>query len=317
MENTWITESGKTYPLFPFDAPPVIKLPNGTTHHFKMWNEVTEKKREDLLKTIVVTSGTTLRNGEQPRDVRTDFTRSALKYYEMMIDKISGVAFNGNSPEDILDAHMPSGEFRDAEKTIPIPLWEMVGVPIRKEAALRIYGGKIEVEHPDVEEDEEDVDPFAELDLKEEVAKQQKKADSTVYRLTLNRDIVIRQEIGAEPIKGTGRFTDPTHLIRYHFGEPEAADFSKWEIKGHHGFSVATKNGGERAERYYNLDTVAVLFARLIKRIEGASLNGAEIHLASDPASPQRKAVLDSVPLNIKKLTVATLFNEMNSLGNA
>src|SRR5260221_1437551 len=85
---------GKTYPLFAFDQPCEIPLQNGTVHRFKPWSPTIEKKREDYLKSIVVTSPAVV-NGENPVDIKTDYSRSLLYYYEAMSDEVGGVSIDG------------------------------------------------------------------------------------------------------------------------------------------------------------------------------------------------------------------------------
>lgn len=304
-------DKGVEYPLFPFDEPVTITLPNGTSHHFRLWDEVTEKRREDLLKTIVITSPAVI-DGENPRDAKTDYTRATLRYYDMMIESISGVVLNGNNPEDKLSAHQVIKD-RLNEEGKPLRILDMVGVPVRKAAAGRLYGGKIEVERPH-DDDEETTftgDPFEDITEAVEEAEKPK----TVYSLTLSRDIVIRQELGIERLR-SGVTTEPKNVIRYHFREPQGNDFSKWELKAYRGYAVSRPKGGERAERYYNLETVKNLFDSLIEKIEGASINGRPIGLVSDRDDKHRVALLAMVPLSIKKITVATLFQELSNLGN-
>lgn len=309
---TWKTESGVEYPLFAFDEPPVVRLPNGTEHYFRMWDEATEKRREDLMKTVIISSPAVV-NGENPRDVKTDFSRAAVWYYDAMIERVAGVAYNGNDPSTVLEASTTTGEKLPNGKEATIR--DLIGVAIKKAASLRLYGGKVEVERPAEAEEDFEGDPFDEDDIQRRV--ETAEAAKQVYSLTLERTIVIRQELGVEMIHGTGRTTDPTHVIRYHFREPSGDEFSRWELKGYRGYSVGMRNGGERSERFYNLETVRQLFDALIERIDGASAGGSEITLPSDRNSKQREALLAAIPLSVKKLTVATLFAEMNSLGNS
>lgn len=318
---TWKTDGGKEYPLFPFDEPPVVKLPNGTTHYFRMWDEVTEKRREDLLKTIIITSPAII-NGENPRQVNTDFTRSALAYYDMMVTHISGVAFNGNAPTDKLDVKEGTGEIVPGSisekypEGKPATILDYIGLPIKRAAALRIYGGKIEVEGLDEEEDDDfDGDPFAEPDIQKQVDKAEARRE--IYQLTLDRAITIRHEIGVEEIKGTGRTTEPSHVMRHVFREPTPDEFSRWEMKGSQGYSVSLKKGGERRETRYNLDTVSSLYDALIERVEGASVAGVELQLPSNREDPRRATAVAQVPLAIKKLMIGRLFAEMQNLGNS
>jgi hypothetical protein len=312
---TWTTDSGKTYPLFPFDEAPVVKLPNGTTHYFRRWDEVTEKKREDLMKTVILSSPAII-NGENPRDVKTDFTRSAIAYYDMMIERVSGVSFNGNDPNDILDANQETGETLPNGK--PARIRDLIGANVRRAAAVRIYGGKIELERPGAIDDDDDDftgDPFDADDITKQVERQEKQRE--IYQLTLNRSLSVRHELGVEQISGTGRTTEPSHVIIYRFREPTGDEFSKWELKGYRGYSINLKNGGERSERFYNLETIRWLFDTLIEKIDGASINGNPIHLPDARDDVQRQALLAVIPLSVKKLTVATVFAEMSQVGNA
>lgn len=306
---------GKEYPLFAFDIKPSITLQNGTTHFFKMWNEETEKKREDYLKTIVTVSPAVI-NGENPRDVKTDFTRSQLAYYKMMIEKISGVGFTQDGdPSRIYDAFevVPDSylEGHTDEKPMLARIIDLISSPMKKAAIARLYSGRIEVErNEDEQEDEEiDYDPF-EIDITKEVEKVEKR--QPLYVLNLERNVIIRQELGVEQLK-SGVITEPTHVIRYHFREPDGDEFSKWELKGYRGYAISLSKGGEKSERYYNLDTVKRLFDSLIERIEGAALSGDHINLPTDRRDDRRKAILAQVPLSIKKTMIATLFSELNS----
>lgn len=303
---TWTTESGETFPLFAFDQPQAVRLPNGSVHYFRKWDLVTEKRREDLLKTIVLTSPAII-NGEQPRDVKTDFSRSMIGYYDLMIDSISGVKYNGNTLEDKLEANKIIDESKGTR------IKDLIGVAIKKAAAARLYSGRIEV-IKDAEEEDFDGDPFSADDLTRAVEEAEKKRE--IYALSLDRNIRMKQEIGVEQIGNTGRTTKPTHLIEYDFNEPSGDEFSKWELKARRGYQLTLKKGGERAEMFYNLDTISHLFDSLINDIRGASINGSEIHLSPDRDDAGRKGLLGAVPVAVKKLTVATLFNEMSTLGN-
>lgn len=308
-DNTW-TFKGVELPLYAFDVKPVITLPNGSVHYFRMWDEVTEKKREDLLKSIIVTSPAVI-NGENPRDVKTDFTRSLLAYYEMMIERIGGIALDGDTggtydAKQVTDTVLPNGKQARVMDLLP--------APIRKAAAARLYGGNIEIERDEDEDIAPDFDPFAEIpDIQVEVKRAEDRRE--VYRLNAERVYVIKHELGVETLRN-GQRTKPTHVIRYHFREPDGEHFSRWEMKGSKGFALSLPKGGTRAETFYNLETLKQLFDALIERIEGASLNGQPIELPSDRQSEHRKAILAQVPLAIKKLTVATLFQEMSNLGN-
>ncbi len=320
-DNTWTTDSGKQFPLFAFDEPCVVALPNGTQHQFKLWNETIEKRREDLLKTVIVTSPA-LVNGENPQDVRTDFTRSALYYYSEMIDKISGVQYNGNSPDEWINANQETHEtIQDSTSEkhpdgVKARVKDLLSVTVRKAAALRLYGGRMEVEKPDDKEQESYGDPFSDDDdnITEQIEQQEKRKE--IYQLTLRREIVVKQELGVEAIGDTGRFSEPTHLIRYHFREPQGEHFSKWELHGHRGYRIPLKKGGSKAEQFYNLEAVNSLFNSLIERIDGASVHGVPVNLTGDTDDSGRKNLLALIPLPIKKLCVALIFNEMNSLGN-
>lgn len=298
----------KQYPLFAFDKPVVIELPNGSKHRFKMWNETTEKRREDLLKTVVITSPIMI-NGENPREVKTDYTRSVLYYYEAMIDAISGVELNGNPITDWLDVRqLVGGEIGGRAATV----LDYISAPIRKAAASRLYGGKIEIERL-TDEDDLEIESLDEDDLTAQIERAEKKKE--LYQLSLERTVIVRQELGVEFKNGAP--TAPKQIVRYHFAEPQGEHFSKWEMKAYRGKAISLNKGGERAERFYNLETVATLFDALVDRIEGATIGGETVQLPTDRADKRRLAILTQVPLLIKKLTVATLFAEMQNLGNS
>lgn len=316
-ENRTHEYKGVEYPLYPFDVPAVVKLPNGANHHFRQWDEVTEKNRENSQKTIVLTSPAVI-HGENPRDAKTDYTKSLLKYYSMMIEGVSGVkGVEGFTPDQVIPAkHIIEGSFRPDGK--PTTVLDLIGAPIKRAAAARLYGGKIEIERADEAEDsdiETDAgDPFAdELSITDEVDKAENRAE--IYQLTLNRSIVVRQELGIEQLRN-GSITPPSHVIRYTFREADGDEFSMWELKAHRGFAVSRPKGGQRVEQFYNLDTINSLFDKLIERIDGASLGGMPIELPPIRDDKHRQAILTQVPLAIKKATVTQLFAELSNLGN-
>lgn len=309
---------GVSYPLFPFDEPCTVKLPNGTVHRFKMWSLAAEKRREDLLKSIVVTSPAQI-HGENPLDVKTDFTKSLLAYYELMIDDFGGVKLDGIDQNGTYFKALDLVDGKVNRQGKPARYVDMLSPAIRKAAAARLYSGKIEVEKPDTEDESELSDPFGsdeEFDMAKEIARQE--AAQQTYSLSLERTIIVRQSLGIEQIGNTGRMTEPTHVIRYFANDPEAEDFSRWEMKGQKGYAISMKGGGQRAETYYNLDTVSKLFDKLINRIEGASLYGKpiDIPLIDQSDNKQRDALLALVPLQIKKNVVVQIFREANSMGN-
>lgn len=312
---TWEFE-GNTYPLFPFDKPCEVKLLNGTIHRFKLWTPAIEKKREDLLKSIVVSSPAVI-NGQNPMDVKTDATRSLLAYYDLMIDEVGGVTLNGFDQNGAFQKANKVIEGELTRKGTPARIVDMISPAVRRAAVQRLYSGKIEVEKPEAEEQEVDYDPFAsteDFDLQKEIDKQT--SQQRVYTLAVDRSIVIRQQLGIEQLP-SGQFTEPTHFLRYHFNDPEGEDFSRWEMKAQKGFVIQTKGGGTRGESYYNLETLNALFDKLINKIEGASLNNVSIELPADRNSDLRKAILAQVPLHIKKMTCVRVFQEAGELGNA
>lgn len=307
---------GQTYPCFPFDEPVTVKLLDGTVHKFKMWTDPIERQREDLLKSIVTTSPANV-HGENPMDIKTDYTRSTLRYYSLMIEAIGGIQLpNGEqSNGSLIPANkivegvtLPNGQ--------PAKVVDLLRVATRRTAASRLYGGKIEVEKPNVEDDEGiDYDPFDidSLDLTKEIEKSQSKQQIQI--LSLSRIVPVRQELGVEQLP-SGQFTKPTHVIRYSFLDPDGDDFSKWELKAQRGFAIQLRKGGTRAETYYNLDTINSLFNKLIDKIEGATIEGRIIDLPSKRDDEMRLALLSKVPPLIKKNTIVQLFREANQLGN-
>jgi hypothetical protein len=304
---------GIEYPLFPFDRPVTVTLQNGTVHNFRQWTEQIEKQKENLMRMVVLTNPAVL-NGENPYDVKTDYTRAILRYYDLMIDTVSGVALNGNDPNVPLNAQdVVDGKFN--EKGQPLRVYDLIGAPIRKAAASRLYSGKIEVERldEDVETSDQDDNFFEDDSITAAVDKAENQ--KPIYSLTSSRDIVILQQLGIEQLK-SGLTTEPTHVIRYTFREPSGDIFSKWEMKSTRGFSTSRPKGGTKSERFYDLDVIAGIFDSLIESIEGASLNGQPIELPSVRSDQFRAAQLAQVPLPIKKLTTTQLFSELSNLGN-
>jgi hypothetical protein len=82
-------------------------------HNFRQWTEQIEKQKENLMRMVVLTNPAVL-NGENPYDVKTDYTRAILRYYDLMIDTVSGVALNGNDPNVPLNAQdVVDGKFNE------------------------------------------------------------------------------------------------------------------------------------------------------------------------------------------------------------
>lgn len=306
---------GESYPCFELDKPVTVKLLDGTIHQFKMWSEPVERQREDLLKSIVTTSPANV-HGENPMDIKTDYTRSTLRYYALMIEAVGGIQLP--SGEQANGQLIPANKIIEGEllpNGQPARVIDLLRVATRRAAASRLYGGKIEVEKPKEDDEPTDYDPFNvdSLDITAEIAKSESRQQ--IQMLSLSRIIPIRQELGVEQLPN-GQFTKPTHVVRYLFTDPDDDDFSKWELKAQQGFAIPLRKGGTRAETFYSLETIHQLFNKLITKIEGATIGGRVIELPSDRNDEMRKALLSKVPPLIKKNTIVQLFREANQLGN-
>jgi hypothetical protein len=281
--------------LFPFDEPPVITLRDGTVHRFRLPTRDVEQRREDRMKSIIITSPARI-NGQNPRQSTTDYSKSEIGYYEDLIEEISGFALSeGDDPDKPLQANLVVDETYDENnKPLSITVGDMVPTKHKRAAAGRIYGGKIEVEKP------------GEADAENAV---EGEAEKQVLVIRNQRFITVRHDLGSEQ-QDDGTMSKPTHTVKHVFREPQAKHLSQWETKCFNGFSINLKGGGTREERTFNLGAVEALYDSLIERVEGAALGGTPV----DVRIPEHKA---GIPLSIKKTAVALLMGEvMGDVGN-
>lgn len=301
-------DKGKQYPLYPFDEPQTVVMANGTIHNFRKWDKNVEVQRENRLKTVIISSAAVI-HGENPRDIKSDITRSMLYYYGEMIESFSGVKLpnNGGSitPDTVVDAKMDiNGR----------PAIDYLSIILKREAAKRLYTGKITIERPG-EEDEPETDPFSFDDDISEAVKEAEKP-KTVYSLTLDRQIIMRQEFGVE-LLSSGQTTPPRNVVKHYLREPDGDEMGKWETKSWQGYAIPRKGGGSRAERFYNLDIVSWFYDTLIDKIEGASIGGKPVDLPRDRNNEHRKILLAQVPILIKKSILMSFVGELETVGNS
>jgi hypothetical protein len=281
--------------LFPFDVAPVVTLKDNTVHKFRLPTREDEQRREDRMKSIIITSPARI-NGQNPKQSTTDYSKSEISYYEDLIEEITGIALDeGGDPTKPLQANMVVDEVLDTKgKPVPITIGEMVPTKHKRAAAARIYGGKIEVVKPDADAEENAVEG---------------EAPKQLLVIRSQRFITVRHDLGSEQ-QDDGTMSDPTHTVFYVFREPQAKQLSHWETKCFNGFTINLKGGGTREERTFNLTAVESLFDSLIERVEGASIGGQPI----DVRIPEHKA---AIPLSLKKTTVALMMGEvMGDVGN-
>lgn len=279
--------------LFPFDVPPVITLKDGTVHHFRLPTRQDEQRREDRMKSVIITSPARI-NGQNPRQSTTDYSKAEIAYYEDLIEGVQGFPLTeGAEPNQLLQANQVVDTAYDEakKKDVEVTIGDLVPTKHKRAAASRIFSGKIEVEKPKTENAVEGDAP------------------KPLLVLRAQRKIVVVQQVGVEQ-NDDGTFSDPTHTIRYVFNEPQAKHLSAWETKCFNGFTVPLGNGGSREERTFNLEAVENLFDSLIDDVQGAALGGQPINVR-EPAQKAR------VPLSLKKTTTALMMSEVTGdVGN-
>lgn len=282
--------------LFPFDKAPTVALKDGTTHNFRIPNKQDEQRREDRMKSVIITSPARI-NGQNPKQSTTDYSKAEIGYYEDLIESLQGFALNeGDDPTVPLQANTVIDEVYDEKKkaNVAVTIGDAVPTKHKRAAAARIYGGKIEVYKPEKAEKENAVEG---------------EAKTQILVLRAQRLITIRHQVGSEQLDD-GTFSKPTNEIFYVFREPQAKHLSQWETKCFNGFTIPLGNGGQREERTFNLEAVENLFDSLIDEVRGASVDGHAINVRE----PQQLA---RVPLSLKKTTVAILMGEVTGdVGN-
>lgn len=283
--------------LYPFDREPFVELKDGTKFKFRLPTKEDEQRREDRMKTVITTLPGRI-NGQNPKQTTTDYSRSELGYFDDLIEEVTGFALvEGDDPATTLQANLVVGnEYSDKlKRQAEVTVGDKVPTKHKRAAAARIYGGRIDVEKPD----ERDPDNEVEGDEKPQ----------QVLVIRSQRFITVLFKAGVEQ-QDDGTFSEPTHVVKYVFKEPQSRHLSAWETKCFNGQTINLNKGGTREERTFNLTAVENLFDSLIEKVEGASLDNAEI----DVRIPEHKA---RIPLSQKKNTLALCMGEvMGDVGN-
>lgn len=288
-EDVFETDDNAELPLFNFMADPVITLRNGTKHFFIRPTDLHEKTKENLMKTLILTSAAKV-NGQNPRKIKTDYSKALVKYYFDTIKSVLGYRVDvDGDPTVMVDARAVVGEIeKDNGSKRPKLLCEMIPTSHQKAAAERIFGGKIDIVKPETKDGEKEV-----------------------VVLNSRRRIHVTQEVGVES-KDDGTLTKPTHVINYYFVEPNPKHLSKWEMTCIGGFSLNLPDGGSKEERVYLLGPCVELFDAMIDEITGAAVddNGTVCDIKNSEH-------LASVHKSIKKLIIAQVMNDQtNNAGN-
>jgi len=281
--------------LFPFDRPPVVTLKDGTIHSFRLPTREDEQKREDRMKSVIITSPARI-NGQNPKQSTTDYSKAEIGYYEDLIEEITGfVLSEGDNPAEPIQANKVIDERTDEKgKQVNVTVGDLVPTKHKRAAAARIYGGKIAVDKPDA------------VDKENAVEGEEPKA---MLMIRAQRMITVKHDVGSEQ-QDDGTMSEPTARVLYVFREPQAKHLSQWETKCFNGFSYGLNGGGTREERTFNLKATEALFDSLIESVEGASLDGQPV----DVRIPEHKA---RIPLSLKKTTVTLMMGEvMADVGN-
>lgn len=233
-------------PDFDFAEPPVVKLKDGSEFYFKIPDLQSEKRADQLRKTLIITSPAKV-NGFNPTNETTDYATADVRYFIDNLVKFKGFALNaGGNPDEFIDAKTVVRTEKGTDgKTRTITAAHLVPVKHQRAAAARIYGGRIEVEKPD-------------------------KDDKRVRVLNETRFVTVKQEFGVEQ-NDDGTFTRPTNVVRYVFREPTSKELTFWQTKCFLGYKIPIKGGGSREERYFNTEQVVKLFDLLIFEVRGAS----------------------------------------------
>jgi hypothetical protein len=277
------------YPAFDFAVAPVIKLKDGTEFHFKIPDLDSERRADNLRKTLIITSPAKV-NGFNPTQETTDYATADVRYFLDNLVSFKGLKLNRTDADDMLSV------LQDAKKVVrnergrdnkvrAITAAMLVPVKHARAAAGRIFGGKIEVEKPDTDADR-------------------------IIVLNEVRFVTVKQEFGVEQ-NDDGSFSLPTNVVRYIFREPSTRDLSFWQTKCFLGYKIPIKGGGSREERFFNTDKTVELFDMLIERIEGGALTGV-------PVDVRNTEHLKNIPVGVKRTAVTLAMGEVSGdVGNS
>lgn len=277
---------------FPFDEPRTIKLKNGTVHSFTIPTLNQEKRKEGIQRTIIITSPAIV-NGQNPRQVKVDFSKSQIAYYQDVIKEVTGYAFDeGDDPTAILDAQKIIREdpIEGTDRFRKVKLASLIPVTHQRAAIGRLYGGKIEIVKPELKEGEKEI-----------------------VVLNARRYIKVKQEFGIEQ-NDDGTFTDPENRLFYRFREAGSNDLSKWEVNCFAGHTLNNPKGGSKEERTYDVDACVRLFDSMIDDITGGTVEEVfQGELTRVPIDVKNSEHLAKVPESIKTQLIAFVMNDVTT----
>lgn len=271
--------------LFPFDKPRVITLRNGTVHEFVIPSLLQEKRRVGIQRTIIHTSPAVV-NGQNPRQILVDYSKSRLAYYQDTINRFKGYRFGDEmpDPEQWLDARKVIGQKPlPNDRTKDVYLSSKIPVKHQRAAAERLYGGKLEIVKPKTKEGEK-----------------------IVHDLNTRVRIHVKQEFGIEQLD-SGEFTQPEHVVHYFLNEPNSDQLSKWEMTCFSGQTLNHPKGGSTETRVYNIESCAKLFDSMIDEITGGSV------MDRIPVDVRNTSHLPLIPWAIKMDVISLVMNDQTT----
>lgn len=268
-----------TLPPFDFAVPPHIVLKDGTEFTFKIPDLASERRADNLRKTLILTSPARV-NGFNPTQETTDYATADWRYFLDNLESVKGFALEGGTVGEVINARQVIRKDKEGSTEVPVTVAHLIPAKHARAAVSRIYGGKIDIDKADTPEGDR------------------------VLVLNETRYIVVKQEFGVEQ-NDDGSFSDPTNITKYIFREPTAKELAFWQTKCFLGYKIPIKGGGAREERYFNTDKTVELFDKLIERIEGAVYNGAAIN-CKDAADLLR------IPAGVKRTAITIAMGEVS-----
>ncbi len=271
--------------LFPFDKPRVVTLKNGTVHEFVIPSLREEKRRVEIQRTIIHTSKAVV-NGQNPRQILVDYSKSRLSYYQHTARRFKGYRFGEQfpNPDEWLDARFKIGEETLGNgKQRDILLVSKIPVKDQRSAAERLYGGKLEIVKPKVKEGER-----------------------IVHDLNARVRIHVKQEFGIEQ-NADGSFTAPEYVVHYFLNEPNSDQLSKWEMQCFTGNTLNHPKGGSTETRIYNIEQCAKLFDSMIDEVKGGAVfENVEVDVRNNTHLPL-------IPWAIKMDVISLVMNDQTT----
>jgi len=267
-------------PPVDFATPPHVVLKDGTEFDFKIPDLASERRGDNLRKTLILTSPARV-NGFNPTQETTDYATADWRYFVDNLEKVRGfkLTADGDASATLNARDVVRTDTGKDGKPHQITVAQLIPVKHARAAVARMYGGKIEVEKPETDE-------------------------ARILVLNEVRYIVVKQEFGVEQ-NDDGTFSNPTNIGRYIFREPTSKELSFWQTKCFLGYKIPIKGGGAREERYFNTDKTVELFDKLIERVEGCVYNGA-------PVNVKDAADLLRIPAGVKRTAVTIAMGEVS-----